>query len=137
MPQLRVEREGDVLVAALNGELDLGSRPFVEEALRDGFPVEAAAIIIDLTEVSFLDSSAVEMLFALHEDIALSRRRMGVVLANDALPRRSIEIYDASGVLDLYPSRQEALTAVGRAAAGNLRAPELAPGSQGVDPCRR
>lgn len=117
-PGLRIEREADVLVAALSGELDLGNRDVVEEALRDAFPVDALAIIVDLSEVSFLDSSAVEMLFALHQDIGISRRGMGVVLAPGALIRRSIEVYDANGMLDLYPSRQEALSALRTRGAG-------------------
>jgi len=119
-PQLWVERESDVLVAGLSGELDLGNRDFVEEALREAFPSDASAIVIDLTEVSFLDSSAVEMLFALHHDVSTSRRRMGVVVTRDALIRRSIQIYDSSQVLDLYPTRQEALSALTRGASAKL-----------------
>jgi anti-sigma B factor antagonist len=119
-PQLWVERESDVLVAGLSGELDLGNRNFVEEALREAFPGDASAIVIDLTGVSFLDSSAVEMLFALHLDISTSRRRMGLVVARDALIRRSIQIYDSSRVLDLYQSRQEALSALTRGASAKF-----------------
>ncbi len=117
-PRLRVERVDDVVVAILAGELDLASRRFVEEALRDALPVDAAAMVIDLTGVSFLDSSAVEMLFALHHELIRSRRAMAVVLASDALPRRSIEIYDPNDLLELYPTRYEAVSAVaGRAPA--------------------
>ena len=110
---LRLELAGEVAVMILRGEIDVATRPEIEQALRAQFPAEAAAMVLDLTDVTFLDSSAVQMLFELHEDLGRSRRAMALVLAPGALPRRSIEICDGNGVLDLHPTREDALRAVG------------------------
>lgn len=111
-PELRIERAGAVIIAALRGELDLASARDVDEALRARFAADATALIVDLTDVGFLDSSAVQMLFALRNDLSGSRRELALVMPADALPRRSIEIYDANGQLPLYPTREEALGAL-------------------------
>ncbi len=113
-PGLTVELDGSIGVASLRGELDIATRHEVEQALRAAFPDEAAALMLDLTEVGFLDSSAVQMLFQLRDDLARSRRTLAIVIPSDALPRRSIEICDSDGVLDLHPTRRHALRALAR-----------------------
>ncbi|HET8979948.1 MAG TPA: STAS domain-containing protein [Solirubrobacteraceae bacterium] len=110
---LRRELVGDIAVMILSGEIDVATRPEIEQALRAQFPAEAVGMVLDLTDVTFLDSSAVQMLFELHEDLGQSRRALSLVLAPGALPRRSIEICDGSGVLDLHATREDALRAVG------------------------
>lgn len=112
-PNLRLELEGGVAVMSLSGEIDLATGPEIDQALREHFPAEATAMVLDLTDVTFLDSSAVQMLFELHLDLTRSRRTLSIVLAPGALPRRSIEICDGSRLLDLYPSLQDALRTVG------------------------
>lgn len=112
-PHLHLELEGGIAVVAVRGELDVATSPDVDQAVRERFPAQATALVLDLSEVTFLDSSAVQMLFALHEDLSRSRRALAVVIGHDALPRRSIEICDGNRVLDLEPTREDALRAVG------------------------
>ena len=111
-PQLRLDSAGDgVFVASATGELDLATRPSFERALRESTPPETRVLVLDLTQVGFMDSACVQMLFALGAELAASRRRLMIVLAPSTPARRSIELADQGGLLSSYPSLAAALAA--------------------------
>ena len=56
-PVLRVSESGDAIVVALAGELDLYNTPTVREALRGAASREPRRLVVDLTEVTFVDST--------------------------------------------------------------------------------
>src|SRR5213076_2834750 len=66
---IEVSEPGAVLVLRIGGELDLESRDPVERALRAAV-VGAAAVTIDLAELTFCDSSGVATLVAAYEKAA-------------------------------------------------------------------
>ncbi len=110
-PRVRIERVGSAttVTATLTGDLDLGNRHDVEQALRESVTADVATLVLDLTHVGFLDSSAVQMLFELHRDMERARGQLVLVMSPDAVARRSIELSDPSGVLILHPSPESAL----------------------------
>ena len=109
--RVRIERVGSAktVTATVYGDLDLGNRHDVEQALRDSVPADVATLVLDLTHVGFLDSSAMEMLFELHRDMERARGQLVLAISPDAVARRSIELADPIGLLLLYPSSASAL----------------------------
>jgi anti-anti-sigma factor len=81
----------------------------VELALRESVPANAARLVLDLTHVGFLDSSAVQMLFELHRDMERARGQLVLAMSPESAARRSIELSDPTGVLLLHPSSESAL----------------------------
>jgi len=110
-PRVRIERVGgaQAVTATLYGDLDLGNRHDVEQALRESVPADVATLVLDLTHVGFLDSSAVQMLFELHRDMERARGHLVLAMSPEATARRSIELSDPGGVLLLHPSSESAL----------------------------
>ncbi|MFI8370032.1 STAS domain-containing protein [Streptomyces sp. NPDC085466] len=53
------------LVIIVSGEIDLGSRPALEEATRIT-PPAGAPLFLDMSEVTFMDSSGLNLLLMLH-----------------------------------------------------------------------
>ncbi|HWO66716.1 MAG TPA: STAS domain-containing protein [Umezawaea sp.] len=103
---------GAVVVTA-SGELDLDTVPELERHVVAA--VEAATactstavVVVDLTPVSYLDSSGLNMLVRCHE---LARRhRIGLrVAASDRRVLRPIMATSLDRVLDLYRTTAEAL----------------------------
>jgi anti-anti-sigma factor len=60
---LVVSREADVETIAIDGELDVATAVRLTEAIRQAEAGTAARIVVDLGEVSFLDRSALAMLW--------------------------------------------------------------------------
>jgi anti-sigma B factor antagonist len=82
--RIGTERNGDSVTIALSGELDLASTEELDQAVRDCEETEIGGIVVDLTNVSFIDSSGLGALIK-------AQQRMG-------------------GRLRFVPSRHEAVT---------------------------
>ena len=56
-PVVGVSESGDAIVLALVGELDLYNAPVVREALRGAAGREPRRLVVDLSDVTFVDST--------------------------------------------------------------------------------
>lgn len=59
---MRSEREDDVHVIELSGELDLDGAPRLEEELLRAEASDASSIIVDLGSLDFIDSTGIRLL---------------------------------------------------------------------------
>lgn len=59
---VRVEQDGDGLAVHVAGELDIATAPALESALLGALESEAAPILLDLEQVSFIDSMGLRVL---------------------------------------------------------------------------
>jgi anti-anti-sigma factor len=105
---------GDVLVYTLSGVVDAAAIPDISADLRKQMTPERAALVINMAGVTFLDSSAIGMLF----DLAtrLGRRRQGYAIAAPSdQPIRSVlglaGLDAAVQIVETVPDALGALTA--------------------------
>jgi anti-sigma B factor antagonist len=108
-PSLILEKQpaatGDSLVIRLIGKLSFENAPRFITTLR---PEPAAHLILDMSELSFLDSTGVGALAALF----VSRRSKGKTLSLAALTVQGAAILQVTGLLKLlpvYPSVEQAM----------------------------
>jgi anti-anti-sigma factor len=96
--EVAVKRDGGRLVVAPRGELDLATVPRVEDALRspEG-PV--THITLDLTEVSFMDTSGLRLVLEEEKRATQNGRTYSLVPGPPAVQR----IFELSGVADRLP----------------------------------
>jgi len=73
--RISVDSDGHVLTLRLAGEVDLASARTLRACLMDGL---ASETIVDLSAVSFMDSSAVKVLVLAHQQAAEERRTLTV-----------------------------------------------------------
>jgi anti-anti-sigma factor len=59
--EVRSEREGDTYVIALSGELDIDGVKGVSEALHAAEDSDALEVVLDLTDLEFIDSSGIQL----------------------------------------------------------------------------
>jgi anti-anti-sigma factor len=104
-----------VVLAHVTGDLDLSNLHAVHTALLDAMPNDAYGLVVDLSGVTFLDSSGVETLFRLQRSLDVRQQRFAVVIPPQATIRRALELSGAQGELALCGSTDDAL-AVLRAA---------------------
>jgi anti-sigma B factor antagonist len=116
MPTLSVERrsDGGVEVVAVSGEIDIASAPRLITGLNDAVGAGETPVVVDLTDVGFMDSTGLALLLNAHR--RLSRRGKGfAVVCADGPVRRVFTITDMVDVLqvrgDLAQARASALEA--------------------------
>jgi anti-sigma B factor antagonist len=110
-PVTTIEQLGDVWIATLNGEIDAFSAPSLREDLRLLIEErEARSLVIDLSAVTFLDSSGLGAVVGALRRLRERDGELRIVQPGSAASR----IFEHTGldaVLDLYPDRESAVSA--------------------------
>jgi anti-sigma B factor antagonist len=96
---MRESREGAVHRLTPVGELDIATAPLLERAFDAAFARNnAKMIVVDLTELSFMDSTGIHLLLRMR-DACADTDRLRVVNGSRAVER----LLDISGVRDRLP----------------------------------
>ena len=89
-PVKDVRREGDAAVVQLQGELDLYNAQLVRDALASVTSNGTARVVVDLGEVTFVDSTAMGLLIEARSQLA---DRSAFVLASPRMEtRRALQV---------------------------------------------
>jgi anti-sigma B factor antagonist len=99
-------------IAAVNvgGEIDLATASILEAAIAEALAKGPAALIIDLSEVTFLASAGLQILVATNQKVNKSARF--AVVANGPATSRPIQLTGLDEIIPLYPTFDDALKAV-------------------------
>jgi anti-sigma B factor antagonist len=108
-PVLGIETAGEACVIKLGGELDLYNAPQMREALVDACQDSVQRIVVDLSEVEFIDSTALGVLIEARS--RLDNRRAFLLAAPGLETRRALEITGLDRHFGLHESVSEALVA--------------------------
>jgi anti-sigma B factor antagonist len=93
---------GDVEMIALTGEIDYYTGPRLERAVTELLDGACRGVVVDLADVSFLDSTGVNILLVAHKRLSRSGGRLAVVCPNPAVGRvfDLLSLRDLLGVVD-------------------------------------
>ena len=80
------------------GELDLATVPLVEAQLAELWSVGFTRIVLDLSRVSFMDSTGVRLLLAWHAHSAAGGMLFGVISGPPAVQR----VLEVAGLVDYF-----------------------------------
>jgi anti-anti-sigma factor len=110
---LRVRERGGIVMAVVEGEIDLSNAPSLLVELASSVPNTARGLLLDMTGLEFLDSSGVHMLYDVADRLMTRQQRLAVVIEVDAPPRRAIELSGTEPAAWLFPDQTSALAALG------------------------
>ena len=95
---MRSQREGDVHTINVIGEMDVASTGDVEQLLIDVEASDACVIFVDLSTVTFMDSTAIKMLVCAHGRSRDNGNRLALRRPPDSV-RRVLDICGVDGLL--------------------------------------
>lgn len=112
-PDIRVERDAGVVVLALVGEHDVSTRHRARETI-DTAQAAQLPVVVDLREATFVDSVIAATLIEARKRAQRENIGLGIVLsAEHRNPvRRMFELSQLTTVFAIYPSVDDAVTAV-------------------------
>jgi len=96
---VRSARAGDVHTISLAGELDLATAAEVQAELERVEQTDAASIVLDLGELTFMDSTGVRLLVSAHARSRADTNRLTLLRGGPAVQR----VMQLSGVDVLLP----------------------------------
>jgi anti-anti-sigma factor len=108
--QVEVVLRGDRAIAILGGELDIANAAAIVEELRLAVPDAAHAVVLDLSGLEFLDSTAIRCLFGLVTRFGERRLRSVVVAAPGSGVARVLELVRFESAAPVVGSTDAALS---------------------------
>jgi anti-sigma B factor antagonist len=111
MHHVRVERVGEAAVVTAHGELDAFTAPALSDAFADAVADAGDRLVIDLSAVSFMDSTALGLVVRAVNEIGDRGGDVRLVLPVESA-RRIFEITTLDRVLPIEASLAEALDAI-------------------------
>ncbi|HEX3910213.1 MAG TPA: STAS domain-containing protein [Solirubrobacteraceae bacterium] len=94
-------------VVALEGELDLERAPSLKWALVDSVDAGKQQLIVDLTQVRFMDSTALSVLVGVNRSLSVGSR-LAIVCTNSNV-LKIFELSGMDGAFAIFPTLDEAL----------------------------
>jgi anti-anti-sigma factor len=117
--KVTVEQPPRATVARVEGDLDLVSLPQVERDLRAaaarGTGTEEV-LAIDMSEVTYLNSAAIRLLYDLAEDLRVRRRQLRLVMSPQAPLRTLFRRLRFDTVIPVHDTIEDAIAEAGPAA---------------------
>jgi anti-anti-sigma factor len=113
LARLSLESDGDVELARVAGEVDASNVDQLSEKLLAGVSQDSRALVLDLTETSYIDSSGIGLIFDAAARLRNRRQELRLVV-----PPRSFvgEVFSAVSMQESVPidaALSDALEAVG------------------------
>jgi anti-sigma B factor antagonist len=105
-----VKQHGDIAVLTVSGVVDLATAPALEEVTDELVAQRPKALVIDVSEVTFLASVGLKILAATHRD--LTPAGCFAVIADGPATSRPITLTHLDDVFSVYATLDDGLTAV-------------------------
>jgi len=111
MADVRVEREDQTVVAVLKGEVDMSNAASVRLQIAESVTPDDDALLVDLSELSFIDSAGLHSLIELGTVLEERRQRLLLCVPHGSTIERAIEIIGLPRAVSVHSDRAEAMEA--------------------------
>jgi anti-anti-sigma factor len=104
------ERLDGTVIAVLDGELDASSVGDVAVVLRRLVENRVHRVVVDMAQVSYLDSAGINLLYAVGGDLSARQQQLHLVVVPGSPIERTLQIVGADRSFPVHPTRDEALS---------------------------
>ena len=107
---------GNVLVARMTGEIDLSNAEQVGGKVAQATPDHALGVVLDLTEVLYLDSAGLFVINGLRRRLADQGQSLILVVPEDRQVRRTLEVVELQRFIPIADTVEDAIGALAQSA---------------------
>lgn len=115
LARLSRESQGDVELAHVAGEVDASNVDDLSQRLLDSVPNRARALVLDLSETSYIDSSGISLIFDAAARLKNRRQELRLVVTPRSFVGEVLAAVSMEESVAIDPVLDEALRAVGAA----------------------
>ena len=113
LARLSLESQGDVELARVAGEVDASNVNELSERLLDAVPNQARALVLDLRETSYIDSSGISLIFDAAARLRTRRQELRLVVTPRSFVAEVLAAVSMEQSIPIDPALGDALLAVG------------------------
>lgn len=96
--EVQVERRGGSTVVSARGEVDVATAPALRDGLDQAVDGDAGSVIVDLTGVTFIDSTGLGVLIGVRKRCLDAGRDLRVVVTEP----RILKVFEITGLTELF-----------------------------------
>jgi anti-sigma B factor antagonist len=111
MTRLDIEQIDGVPVVHLKEDLDAANAGTVERRLAEALGPDALSLVVDLSNVPYLDSAGIDMLLRLSDRLDRRRNKLILIIPASSQLNRLVTIVGLPDAIATHPSLDEALAA--------------------------
>jgi anti-anti-sigma factor len=112
LAEVRVEAHGRVVVAYLDGEIDMSNADALGASLTNRMTNDALGLAIDLTAVRYLDSFGIQVVYELSERLRKRGQELRLVVKTGSTIARTLDLVDASSRIGVVETTEAAVAAI-------------------------
>jgi anti-anti-sigma factor len=112
LAEVRYERDEETVVALLIGEVDMSNATSVRQQIAESVTPDDDAVIIDMSQLSFIDSAGLHAMIELGTVLDERRQQLLLCLPPGSTIRRAIEIIGLPHAVSVCSDRSEAMEVV-------------------------
>jgi anti-sigma B factor antagonist len=109
LAELSVESVDRVVVARLEGEIDLSNAHDLGASIAGRVPNNALVLVIDLSDVDFVDSAGIHVLFDLRNRLRARSQELRLVVPGEAEIFHALRVAFVPSVVPVFDSLEAAL----------------------------
>jgi anti-sigma B factor antagonist len=109
MADVRIEREDKTVVAVLTGEVDMSNAASVRLEIAASVTPDDDALLVDLSELSFIDSAGLHTLIELSTLLTERRQHLLLCVPKGSTIERAIMIIGLPRAVSVHSDRAEAI----------------------------
>jgi anti-anti-sigma factor len=112
LADLRVAFHDRVVVANLEGEIDMSNARRLGASIADHVTNDAIGLAIDLTDVRYIDSAGIQVIYELNDRLQNRGQQLCLVVRPDSVIARTLDLVDASSAIGIVNATESAVSAM-------------------------
>lgn len=112
LAKLSIETDGDVELARVAGEVDASNVGDLSQRLLEAVSNKARALVLDLTETSYIDSSGIGLIFDAAARMRTRRQQLRVVVSPKSFVGEVLAAVSMEDSVPIDPAMADALRAL-------------------------
>jgi anti-anti-sigma factor len=92
LASLKLEMQDLVVNAEIRGDIDMSNASDLRHELSRMTPNDALGLVLDLREVTYLDSAGIHLLHHLREDLRAGGQKLRLVIADDSSVNHTLKL---------------------------------------------
>ena len=109
---LEIEERDDIVIAHVTGELDIAEASVTGDQITEAVPSSARGVVIDFSQLTFIDSSGIAMLFQLVRHVSARRQELRVVAVPGGPVARVLDIVEFERAAPVHAELEAAVASV-------------------------
>lgn len=112
--RIDVRHWNDLCLVVIHGEIDLSNADSIAQTIFSSIPNSSAGLVVDLSNVRYLDSAGVNLLFHVFDRLRQRQQQVRLVVPVDNVLQDIILASQISAIIPVYPSLEEAAATLPR-----------------------